>query len=111
MSKHRPHNYTNYSKHQEPTPAVEAEVIEEVVEEVIEETVAPEPKDVLGVVTDCNKLNVRTNPSTSAEIVTEIKAGTKVMINEEESTADFYKICTEAGVEGFCMKKFITVEQ
>ena len=102
MSKHKPYNYM---KPQEPTP-----VVEEVVE-TSEEVVAPEPKEVTGVVKECAKLNVRTHPSMLASVVTEIKAGTKVVINETESTEDFYKVCTEAGVEGFCMKKFIAVEQ
>ena len=96
MSKHRPYNY---STPQEPTP---------VVEEVV---VAPEPKEVVGVVKECAKLNVRTHPSMLASIITEIKVGTKVVIDETESTEDFYRVCTEAGVEGFCMKKFIAVEQ
>ena len=95
MSKNRPHIYL---KPQEPTP-------------VVEEVVTPELKEVIGVVKECAKLNVRTHPSMLASIVTEIKAGTKVVIDEIESTEDFYKVCTEAGVDGFCVKKFIAVEQ
>jgi hypothetical protein len=40
-----------------------------------------------------------------------IEQGAEVAINKEESTAEFYKVCTASGVEGFCMKKFITVVQ
>lgn len=100
MSKHKPYNY---SKSQEPTPVAE--------EVVVEEVVTPEPKEVVGVVKECAKLNVRTHPSMLASIITEIKVGTKVVINETESAEDFYKVCTETGVEGFCMKKFVAVEQ
>ena len=92
--------------------------VEEVVAPVIEETiVTPEPvvepvvetTEVLGVVAGCEKLNVRSAPNTDANIVTVLAAGTEVMIDEAESTADFYKVVTGAGVEGFCMKKFINI--
>lgn len=117
MSK-KHHNYTNYSKPQQPAPVVEAPVEtkeEEVVNTVIEETiVAPEPvveepAEVYGVVTNCAKLNVRKAPSADANIVTEIAVGTEVMVDDTESTEDFYKVVTEAGIEGYCMKKFITI--
>jgi hypothetical protein len=32
------------------------------------------------------------------------------MIDEKESTEEFYKVCTAAGIEGFCMKKFIAIQ-
>ena len=63
-----------------------------------------------GVVVDCVKLNVRKRPSYDAAIVTEIPAGIKVQIIDEESTKDFYHVCTATGIEGFCMKKFIEIK-
>jgi uncharacterized protein YgiM (DUF1202 family) len=122
MSK-KHHNYTNYSKPQQPAPVVEAPVEtkeEEVVNTVIEETpvvapvVEPETKveddELIGVVIDCVKLNVRAEASVNADVVTEISVGTEVMVDIFESTAEFYKVVTEAGVEGFCMKKFINID-
>ena len=58
---------------------------------------------------DCRKLNVRAEPSTDAEVVCVISEGTELLIDEPESTDEFYKICTAAGVEGYCMRKFVTV--
>lgn len=83
------------------------ETVEETVEEVVEEEVVKE--DVTGVVTGCSKLRVREAASANAKVLCEISENSKVIVNEEESTKDFYKVCTEAGVEGFCMKKYITV--
>ena len=118
MSKH--HNYNNYSKPNnqpvEPTPVVEEEVVEaveevteETVEEVIEETVEETPVPVTGVVSGCKKLNVRKSPTLLADVVCKLNENSKVEINEDDSTVEFYKVCTASGVEGYCMKKFITV--
>lgn len=63
--------------------------------------------NVIGVVTDCAKLRVREKPNTDAEVLAEIKEGSEVMIDKNTSTEDFFAVCTEAGVEGYCMKKFI----
>ena len=81
-------------------------------EPVIPEPVIPEPvvepeNRKFGKVSNCKKLNIRKLPSRDAEIVSELIEGSEVMIDEKESTALFYKICTEHGIEGFCMKDFI----
>lgn len=124
MSHKHNHNYTNYSKPQE-TPVVEPEVKVEdetvvtVVDEpevtpVIEDTPvadpAPENDDLMGVVVGCLRLNVRKEPSADADVLTTIPAGVEVQINIFESTNDFYKVCTEAGVEGYCMTDYIKLE-
>lgn len=72
----------------------------------------PEVEDVtdkVGEVSGCDKLRVRMHPNANANIVCEIKAGTKVLIYDESSTDKYYKICTEAGAEGYCMKEYISV--
>ena len=120
MSKH--HNYTKYSG-QTTSPAVEEVVETAVQEEVVEtvETVEEELKTpqvpvakaqgivqtLEGVVNGCSKLNVRELPNANAEVLCKIDRYSRVEIHVEESTSEFYKVCTEAGVEGFCMKKFI----
>ena len=96
MSK-KHHNYTNYSK-PKTTP------VEPVVDEV-----KVEPTEILGVVTNCMKLNVREEANAEANILCTIKLADEVMVNKEESTDEFYKVVTGAGVEGYCMKKFINV--
>lgn len=65
---------------------------------------------IMGKVCDCKNLNVRVKPAGEAEILGTIPVGSAVMIDESESAGDFYKIYAESGVEGFCMKKFITVQ-
>lgn len=69
----------------------------------------PAPVIVDGVVYGCDQLYVRSEASVDSEPLGIIKRDTKVRIFEVESTNDFYSVCTETGLEGFCMKKFITV--
>lgn len=125
-------HYTQYSKFsgEEPMlvndPELEVEdTVEEKVDEPIEgQIVIPEvePEPVsdpepsvepenrkFGKISNCKKLNVRKLPSRDAEIVSELVEGSEVMIDEKESTALFYKICTEHGIDGYCMKDYITV--
>lgn len=86
----------------------QAAEVEEIVEEIIEESV-PEPMLVEGIVVDCSSLYVRSEPTVDSEPLGTIKCDTNVRIYESESTDDFYSVCTETGLEGFCMKKFISV--
>lgn len=113
MSKHK--DYTKYSNREQRT---EAKLIREaqtavdnadfpVVVEDIPEVVVTEPKE--GVVVDCLKLNVRMEPNSDSEVVGQISAATQLKVYEDESTEEFYKICTYSGVEGYCMKKFINI--
>lgn len=103
MGKNR--DYTKFSK-----PKVKEAVVkpEEIQNGVTEEVV--EPVAVVGVVIDCQKLNMRKEPSSDAEVIGTIAVGSEVSIDEAASTEDFYKVCTAAGAEGFCMKKFISVK-
>ena len=84
---------------------VEAEVETEVETEV-EPEVEKKSYDI-GVVTGCAKLRVRSEPRFGTNVVCEIDRGTRVMIDKSESTIDYYKIYTESGVEGFCVKTYI----
>ena len=123
-------HYTQYSKFRGEEPMLvnnpEFEVEEEnkeKVEEPIEGQIVipevepesdPEPSiepenRKFGKISNCKKLNVRKLPSRDAGIVSELVEGSEVMIDEKESTALFYKIYTEHGIEGFCMKQFIKV--
>ena len=64
----------------------------------------------MGIVSDCKKLRVRNYPELEANVICEIEVGSKVVIDENKSTEEFYKVCTETGIDGYCMKKFIKVE-
>lgn len=82
--------------------------VEEPVEPKVETPEVPEP--IVGVVVNCKKLNVREEPHIEADVLCVIEAGCEVTVDIFETTEEFYKVCTEAGVEGFCMKKYIEVE-
>ena len=125
-------HYTQYSRFsgEEPMPVNDPELeVEDTVEEKVDEPIEgqivipevepelvsdPEPSvepenRKFGKISNCKKLNVRKLPSRDAEIVSELVEGSEVMIDEKESTALFYKICTEHGIDGYCMKDYITV--
>ena len=75
----------------------------------IDVAVNDETSDLIGYVTDCVKLNVREAASKDSNVLCEIILNSKVIVDEENSTDDFYKVTTETGVEGYCMKQYINV--
>lgn len=64
-----------------------------------------------GVVTDCVKLNVRKEASPDGEILAIIDFFSEVMVDLDASTDEFYKVFIPAGIEGFCMKKYIALNR
>lgn len=74
----------------------------------IPERSEPVNEPTFGVVT-CALLNVRESPDADADVTTTIHKGHKLMVDVNASTDDFYSVCTETGVEGYCMKQFIEV--
>lgn len=93
---------------EEPAAVVEEETLEESVE--VEEKTETEPEPVeplIGVVAGCTRLNIREKANTDATVVIVAEADTVLMIEPAESTEDWYKVYTESGIEGFCMKKFV----
>lgn len=117
------HNYSKYSnnnhkksaemkepvKEVTPEPVVQEPVIDIAPEPVAQETVAEQMRfiPVEGTVVDCAKLNVRVKPIPGASVVCMIEVNTKVEIDMEKSTNDWFYIRTAAGVEGYCMRKYI----
>ena len=73
----------------------------------VEETV----KIYIGKVKDCDKLNVRVEPTADAKILCRLDKDSEVQIDKSASTRDFYKITTASGVNGYCMKKYISVKK
>lgn len=63
---------------------------------------------VKGEVTGCVKLNVRRGAVKDSDVREVIEEGAIVEINEQRSTDDWYRVRTESGTEGFCMKEYIT---
>lgn len=79
-----------------PEPCTEAEVVNE-------------PHTDFGIVTNCLYLNVRKRPDINADVAVVIDALTHVVVDLDASTEDFYKVVTSDGIEGFCVKKYITI--
>lgn len=68
-------------------------------------------EEIIGVVTDCLKLNIRKEPNKNSEVVVIVTCLDELRIDPEASTDDWYAVCTATGIEGFCMKKFVAVRQ
>ena len=117
------HKYTNYSK---PNTNIEAPADTQVVDETssiasenytvneTENSVENETLEdirVMGEVVGCEMLKVRETGYLDGSVICTIPKGTKVLVDEKESTLEFYKVCTESGAEGFCMKKYILLEE
>lgn len=94
----------------EPIKAEELKPVEAVVREPVRVEIEEFKTETVGVVVECGKLNVRSKPDPRASVVCVISKSSEVTINEDESTEDFYKVCTAAGAEGFCMKEFIELK-
>ena len=122
MSKHNHHRIMQNGVIQEPIPDT-TQIPETDVQEPIPDTSQiPEtdvqepdtdatqiPEVLNGFVDNCTRLNVRVAPNKNATVICELKKGEAVVVNEEESTDDFYKVYTATVIEGFCMKNFITI--
>lgn len=83
------------------------ETLKDVENETVEVKDEAETKDndkVLVGTVNCDKLRVRKEPSTDAEILKYLKKGDEVVI-ESEDDKDFYKIAA-----GFVMKEFISLK-
>ena len=92
-----------------------ASIIEEAAAEPLDQTLEETPKkeSKVGIVANCEKLNLRRSPlkdSDGANIITELLPGIAVVIDEDESTPNFYKVITEDGLEGYCMRQFVEVK-
>ena len=68
-------------------------------------------QNMIGVVTDCLKLNIRENPSKDSRVVTIVTYLDELEVDMGDSNDDWYAVCTATGIEGFCMKKFVAVRQ
>lgn len=102
MSNKNHKNHTNYSK-MSTTPAVVETTPE------VDNTPPAPPEPMEGYVSGCRKLNIRKEPSLSSEVICEVFEGATLMIDQSESTDAWFRVYTEAGVEGYCMKSFVTI--
>lgn len=130
MAKHNYSQYSNknYDNKIDTTPEVDVEIQNGVSEEVealadttVDTTVTENITETetetvtetnsgavgIGVVTKCARLNVRSKASTTGDVVTVLNLGDKVKIDVDNSTDEWFKIITNDGVDGYCMKKFV----
>ena len=90
-------------------PVVEAEA--EQAQEIVEESQkVEEAVPTVGVVDNCECLRVRKESNVDSEELCIINKLSEVVIDLDNSTDYFYKVTTSEGVEGYCMKKFITIK-
>ena len=108
-------NTMNYNKISTEKVKAESTIVSE---EVVAETPIVETDDSapqvtmsnpIGVVVGCDKLNVRKYADIKSDVVVVIAKDSEVEIFEDSSTDDFFSIVTSDGVNGYCMKKYISV--
>ena len=105
-------DYTKFSREEKKRPNVVRKPVAKETAPEKEPVPEKEPeakKEIAGIVTNCVRLNVRKEPNFDADILCTIDVSTNLIIDEEESTDEFYKICTSAGIEVYCVKTYITI--
>lgn len=68
------------------------------------------PMTVTGTVAGCTKLNVRSNPAVDADILAVVDNNTVVEIDPARSDNKWLKITTASGIDGYCMRKFVSAK-
>lgn len=125
------HNYSEYSNNKKKKNYNKPKLYaEETVEQdvVIEEVSSVEPVEVkmeapqvetpkaevettiTGTVVGCSKLNVRAKPATDADVLVILEVNSEVVIYPARSTNEWLRITTTAGVDGYCMRKFVSAK-
>lgn len=104
-------NYTDFSKNMtevnDPVVKVHEEIMKDFTKPEITESIV---KEVIGIVSGCKKLNLRKEADKDSKVLNILKEGTELVIEQEESTEDFYKVICKDGKAGYCMKKYITIK-
>lgn len=64
---------------------------------------------VSGVVVNCSRLNVREHPDAASAVRYVIAGGSEIQVCVAHNYEDWCEVCTPSGVEGYCMKKYISM--
>ena len=93
-----------------------ADVTEEVEAEIAKvneskEATKEADSTVVGYVSGCFKLNIREEGYPGANVVCVVPEKTALLIEVAESNDEWYKVYTETGMEGFCMKQYVTLSE
>lgn len=102
-------NNNNRKEVREPQVQVNENVAQEPVENVTQEPVEKEAPKV-GVVDNCSRLNVRVAPRMTADVRLIINKGDEVTLCEKQPKGEWFRVRTQDNTEGFCMKKYITIQ-
>ena len=94
-------------KRKELDPNDEVAIEQSVVEEVVEEPKTDEFLD--GIVHNCVKLNVRSNPSIDSDVIAVINEQDRIKVKDVDTLSEWYFIQLPNCEEGFSMKKYIAV--
>ena len=92
-----------YAKNETPTIS-EAECMNDDLVEVETST------EKVGVVANCEKLNIREEASKDSKILHVVDAGTELTIDTERSLEGWHYVSNADGVNGFCMKDYVHME-
>lgn len=108
MAKKKSYNKMYNLEDQEHIVSDEAVTDTAEVESQIEPTGHEEvPAFVMGVVVDCARLNIRTQPSIDAEVLCELPRSSEVQVDRNSDHKDWYHVRAASGIDGYCMKQFI----
>lgn len=66
--------------------------------------------EIIGVVHNCSKLNIRKEPNVDSEVLCVVDSGSNLQIDLVNSIYGWFSVCTETGIEGFCMKEYVKFE-
>lgn len=102
-------SYRNqYNKSKSDVKSVEINApVEEVVNSIEKEPVPIPVKH--GIVDNCARLNVRMYPRTESKVLCILENGDEVEVHESLDPINFYKVMTDDGLVGFCVKDYITL--
>ena len=108
--------YMGYNEETKSLADVTEEVEEEIAEvneseEVTKEAIKEADSTVVGYVSGCLKLNIREEGYLGANVVCVVPEKTALLIEVAESNDEWYKVYTETGMEGFCMKQYVTLSE
>lgn len=89
------------------------ETVNDTVDEVefVDEPQPVENKPVIGVVTGCRLLNIRQRPDLEATILCFVHCDSEITVDMQNSSAEWLKVRNSAGVEGYCMARYVYIKQ
>lgn len=69
------------------------------------------PTTVTGRIINCGKLNIRYSADAQSKVLCTVDVGSELTVHSETLPDEWFKVTTKSGVEGYCMSKYIAIEQ